>query len=279
MCALIVCASGQNAEPNSGDRLEAENTARLREFEKNNDRGSPRRPISPELNAVSSSVLENLGAEDLARMTLDDPVLKAAYVSVLMGSFEQMEPPQELALADMRRRGEAVSPMLLKLISENQENRIEFAILGKVEALDTVSIEPFLEYARKLLRERTKTMSGEAGGVACYTLSRHGTKDDVALLEWVIEERPYVASEFTDGLKILRDRLHPPQPETRPERRKIPSSNNNGDARSVESVKERQQAKGSATSRAKPWFVGGIILLVLLGMFQLLLRKKRGQSA
>ena len=72
--------------------------------------GGPRRPISPELNAVNSTVLENLGAGDLEKMSLDDPVLKSAYVEVFLrswGAFKQLEPPQELALADMRRRGEA----------------------------------------------------------------------------------------------------------------------------------------------------------------------------
>lgn len=145
--------------------------------------------------------------------------------------------------------------MLLKLISENQENRIEFAILGKVEALDTVSIEPFLQYARRLLRERTKTMTGEAGGVACYTLSRHGTKEDEALLEWVIEERPYVASEFTDGLKILRDRLNPPRSASRPERRDAPSSNAGMSVGPVEVTEDYSQDGSSAISQTEPWII------------------------
>ena len=71
-------------------------------------------------------------------MTLDDPLLKWAYASVFlesMGPLEQLRPTLKLALADMRRRGEAVSPMLLRLISENQENRIEFSILGKIALL------------------------------------------------------------------------------------------------------------------------------------------------
>ncbi len=179
-CALMVCGSGQDAEPNSGDRLEAETAARLREFDKNNNRGGPRRPMSPEMQAVSRNpdLLDNLGAEDLAKMSLDDPLLKWAYASVFLRSWhlsEQLEPPLEVVLADMRRRGGAVSPMLLKLISENQENQIEFSILGQVGYLDTVRIEPFLEYARKLLRERTQTMTGGAAGVASSVLGKYGT--------------------------------------------------------------------------------------------------------
>lgn len=239
--------------------------------------------MSPEMDAVSNDpdLLDNLRAEDLAKMSLDEPLLKWAYACVFtrsMGPFEQLETPLELVLADMRRRGEDVSPMLLKLISENQENRIEFSILGKIEHLDTVRIEPFLEYSRKLLRERTQTMTAGAAGAACYTLSRHGTKEDEALLEWVIEERPYVASEFTGGLKILRDRLNPPQSGSRPERRDIPSSNDGKGVGPAEGMEDHSQAENSATSQTKQWLIGGMILVVLLGGFHLLRKNRRGQS-
>lgn len=111
------------------DRLEAAAAARLREFDKNHDFRRPRRDMSPEMSAVADhpELLENLGAEDLAKMSLDDPLLKYSYYRVFGGSigdFKQMPrmaPQLKLVLADMRRRGEAVSPMQLKLIEENQE--------------------------------------------------------------------------------------------------------------------------------------------------------------
>ncbi len=277
--ALVVCAYGQNAAPNSGDRLEAETAARLREFAKNNNMGGPRRPMSPEMSAVADhpSLLENLGAEDLAKMTLDDPLLKWAYACVFlrsMGPLEQLEPPLDLALADMRRRGKAVSPMLLKLISENQENIIESLILGKVGYLDTVRIEPFLEYARKMLRERTQTMTAEAAGPAAYLLARHGTKEDEALFEWVIKERPFVADDLTKCLKILRERLNT-KPESRPDRRNISSSNVGSDARSTKGTEDHPQDGGATTSQTKSWLIGGMILVLLLGVYRLLLKGRR----
>lgn len=279
-CALMLGASGQNAAPNSGDRLEAETAERLREFAKNNNMGGPRLPMSAEMNAIKSSQIENLSAEDLAKMTLDDPVLKYAYAQVFlrsMGPFEQLEPSQELALADMRRRGEAVSPMLLKLISENRENRIEFSILGKVGYLDTVRIEPFLEYARTLLRERTQTMTGGAAGVASTVLGQYGTLEDEDLLVWVIEERPYVAALLEKDLRNLRARLNP-QPESRPERREIPTSNAGSNARSAEGAGDHPQNWVSSTSQTKTWLLGGMILVVLLGLFRLLSKSPRERS-
>jgi hypothetical protein len=181
----MVCAAGQNAVPNSGDRLEAENAVRLREMDKSGNRPDAHRPMSLEMDEISNhpDLVDSLGAVELAGMSMDDPLLKWAYACVFlnsMGPFEQLEPPLELVLADMRRRGEVVSPMLLKLIKENRETRIESSVLGKVEYLDTVGIEPFLEYARRLLRERT---SSDVVAQASGLLARRGSKEDIELFE------------------------------------------------------------------------------------------------
>ncbi len=286
-CALGLYAAAQDAVPNRGDRLAAENAARLREFEKKHGPQRPRRSMSPEMSAVADhpDLLDNLGAEDLAKMSLDDPLLKYAYYEVLrnnIGDFNQMPqmaPQLKRVLVDMRRRGEAVSPMLLKLVEENQESVIESAILAGIQYLDTVRIEPFLDYARRLLRERTKTMTVYSAPVASALLAQHGTKEDEALLEWVIAEWPFGASEVTDDLKILRARLNPPQPESRPERRDIPSSHAVSDARSAEVAEKNPQEGGSAISQAKPWIIGGMIFVVIFGVFRLLRNSQRGPSS
>jgi len=280
-CALGLYAAGQDARPDF-DRLAAENAAQLREFDKNHDFRRPRRDMSPEMQAISRNpdLLYNLGAEDLAKMSLDDPLLKYAYYRVFAGSigdFNQMPrmaPQMKLVLADMRRRGEAVSPMLLKLIEENQESVIESAILTHIQYLDTVHIEPFVDYARRLLRERTKTMTDRSALNASGLLARHGTKEDEALLEWVSGEWPFMASEFTKDLRNLRARLNPPQPVSRPERREKPSSEPGSDARPSTSSNESPENGNITTSRAKPWVIGGLILAALLGACRLLFKRR-----
>ena len=283
-CALGLYAAGQDARPDF-DRLAAENAARLRELRrKNPDLWRPRRDMSPEMKAISRNpdLLNNLKAEDLAKMSLDDPLLKYAYYRVFAGSigdFNQMPrmaPQQKLILADMRRRGEAVSPMLLKLIEENQENVVEGRILAKIQYLDTVRIEPFVDYARRLLRERTKTMTIYSAPVASALLAQHGTKEDEALLEWVIAECPFLASEVSKDLRNLRIRLNPPQPESRPERRGKPSSEPGNDSRPATSPDESPENGNITTSRAKPWVIGGLILAALLGACRLLFKRPRG---
>ena len=279
-CALALYSSGQDAAPNSGDRLQAETAARLLELSKRGVQPDPHRRMSPEMDAVSNDpdLLDNLGAEDLAKMSLDDPLLKWAYACVFtrsMGPFEQMASEQKLALADMRRRGEAVSPMLLKLIEENRETRIEASILGKIEHLDTVRLEPFLQYARNLLRERTRSdVVASASGL----LARRGTKEDIELFEWVLTQQPFAVTDLTGNLKILKTRLDTPPPAPRPERREFPSSNARSVARSAEGAVDHSQAENSATSHTKPWLIAGMILLVLLGMFHLLRKIRRRQS-
>ncbi len=225
-CAVMLGAYGQDAAPNSGERLEAETAARLREFANNQNMGDPHRPMSAEMKAVSKNpdLMKSLEAADLAKMTLDDPLLKWAYARVFldsMGPFEQLDPPRKLALTDMRSRGEAVSPMFLKLIEENRETRIESSVLAKIEHLGTIRLEPFLEYARKLLRERTQS---DVVAVASGLLARRGTKEDIELFEWVLTQDPFAITDLTGNLEILKARLNSPpvvDPRPRPERREI----------------------------------------------------------
>jgi hypothetical protein len=274
-CALLLCASGENRVPNSGDRLEAEMAVRLREMSMREIQPDPHRDVTPELKAIKKSQIENLTAEDLAKMTLDNPLLKYCYAlvfgsSLALGAFNQLDPQQELVLADIRRRGETVSPMLLKLIEENRETWIEWSILGKIEYLKTVRIDPFLEYSRRLLRERTRS---DVVGVAAVVLARHGTKEDIELFEWLLTQQPFAVTDVTNNLKILRDRLDALPSAPRPERREIPLSNSGNDASRKGSEKYLQE-ESSSISQLKPWIVGGFLLVGLIGLYRFLRQKQ-----
>lgn len=300
-CALLLCASGEDAAPATGDRFEADMEERLREMSKSANSGDRlqadmaarlleqsmrevqpdrHRHMSPEMQAVKPFQIENLNAEDLAKMTLDDPLLKRSYANVFldcMGPFEQLKPQQELVLADMRRRGEEVSPMLLKLIEENIETRIESSVLAKIEHLGTVRLEPFLEYARKLIRERPRSdVVAQASGL----LARRGTKEDIELFEWVLTQRPFAVTDLTKSLKMLRHRLDAPPSAPRPERREITSPTGGSDAHPAKDAGNHHHKDEDGTlSRTKPWLVGGLILVVLLGLYRLLRKWLRGNSA
>ena len=221
LCALMLSAVAEESRP---PEIDSSKNGEAWMNSPSRRRPDPGRPMSPEMRAVNPIEVEKLKAEDLAKMSLDDPLLKYAYAQVFtmsMNHLRQMEPRQKLVLADMRGRGESVSPILLKLIEENQETVFEKAILLSIGDLGTVRPEPFLEYARKLLRERTQsTVVAYASGL----LARHGTKEDIELLEWLLKQDPFVVTDVTDSLKALRERFNPPQPEIRPEQRDKPAS-------------------------------------------------------
>lgn len=272
--ALILSLSGQEKAPRSEDLLQIQMAERIRR-NKNINSGVAR-PMSDEMNSVKRSQIENLSAEDFAKMSMDDPLLKWAYAELFLISFDafgELDSSRKSALEDMLRRGEAVSPMLLKLMSENQETRIESSILVNIEYLETVRIEPFLDYARKLLKERTQTTIN--AHKASFILARHGTKEDVALFEWFIKERPYFTYSINKDLKTLKARLNP-QTEPSPKQVDIPSSDAALDKTPPKVATNHPQVKDTEAFPTKTWIIGGLILVVLLVLYRFLRKGRRG---
>lgn len=266
LCAVVFSAAAEESRPPEIDNSKKPDAWMNSQSRRRPD---PNRRLSPEMDAVNPEYLDNLKEADIAKMSLEDPLLKYAYADVFhyaQNNLRQMEPRQKLVLADMRRRGESVSPMLLKLIEENQQTRIESSILWKIEHLGSVRIEPFLEYSRKLLRERpNSTIVTEASGL----LARQGTKEDIKLLEWLLTQDPFVAADVTDSLKALRERVNPPQPEIRPERRDKPTSHAKIEGGSPDRAENHSQPSDFILSQKILWLIGGLISVILFGAYRL----------
>jgi len=234
----------------------------------------PYRPWSLEVQQVNPEHLHGITAETLAKMSLDDPLLKYAYIIVFMrnvGRLDNLEDEQALVLKDMRRRGEAVTPMLLKLAMENQETGYESALLSRIDQVGTVNLDPYLEYARNILRERTQTMSASLAGCASGLLSRHGSKEDVELLERVLQERTYVTSSVSISLKELKRRLDSPKQISRPMLKDRPPTSEAATDNSADSARRPSTAKGVEETPSKPWItwisftiVAGVVLWLVL---------------
>lgn len=274
MWITVLSAEFETNQPQDG-KLPKTPGALIRDESRN--RADPHRPMSLEMQGVNPSDVEQLTAEELAAMTLDNPLLKMAYASVFMDSIHKLshtDPARQLALADMRRRGESVSPVLLNLIKENKETRIESSILCFIPYLDTVNIEPFLNYARDLLRERTNS---DVAGVASLLLAERGAKEDVELLEWLLEQNPYAEYDISKNLKALRLRLET----TNKSHQKIderPSVGKSSDNRSMEKGKGLSEKSWymDAPFSWKIWFLSGPVLIGILWLSIRKWRKGRG---
>jgi hypothetical protein len=275
LCSLVLSAA---AEESGAPEIDYSKNPEAWMNSPSRRRPDPGRPMSPEMKAVSDhpELLEKLKEEDFAKMSLDDPLLKYVCADIFtrssLGRVGKMDAQQVMVLADLRRRGESASPMLLKVIEENQETPIESCILGLIDELGTVRLDPFLEYARKLVRERPNS---DVVAAAAILLAKQGTKEDITLLEGLLEQRPFAVTYATKSLKALRERLNPPQTETRPERREKPSSHAGSDAHSAKGTVKHPQDGGTVTSQSKLWLTGGMVLVVLLGIYRLLRKRLR----
>ena len=242
----------------------------------------PYRPWSLEFQKVNPEDLYHIDAEGLAKMSLSDSLLKYAYMDVFLrnvGGLDNLEPEQALVLADMRSRGEGITPMLLKLAIDNQETIYECALLSRIDQVKTVNLDPYLAYARNLLRERTQTMSATNAACATAILSRHGTVADIELLEKVLEERPYVADDVSRYLKRLQERLNSPMPKSR----RIPKNELKGDELTTESTTNKHLLARANTSNdkipSKMWIAWILLAIMSIGILYLLIKNglKRGQ--
>ena len=242
------------------------------------DHAGPYRPYSAEFDG-SDSVLHGLDEAAYGRMSLEDPVLKRAYRAVfgssIGGGFYNLPPEVSAALADLRKRGDTVTPMLLQLMDKNKETGFESSVLASVAAVGSIQLDPYLDYARNLLRERTHSMSANLAGCASILLASHGTKEDAKLLKWVMETRPWLAASVKQQLDELNRRLNFQKQETRPPLKDRPAANEPPkiDFRNVGQKTPTVIAeKGQESTRWVAWFLA---ILVAGGLFRLLFKKRK----
>jgi hypothetical protein len=169
--------------------------------------------------------------------------------------------------------------MLLKLAMENQETRYECALLYSIDEVGTINLDPYLEYSRNLLRERTQTMSASLAEWASRLLSRHGSKEDVELLARVIEERPFVARGVSQSLKELKRRLDSPKQVSRPMLKDSPPTSEAATDYAADSARRPSTAKGVEETQSKPWIIWISFIIVAGAMLWIVLRNgiKRGR--
>ena len=247
--------------------------------ESKKNHAGPSRPYSADLASADIDELKGLDETTFSKLSPEDPLLKRAYhfvfLAAVAGNFHTIPTELHGALSDMRRRGDAITPMLLKLMNENQETGLEICVLVGISNVGNIDLEPYLHYARKLLRERTQSMSAGVAGTASILLASEGNKEDAALMKWVMESRPWLADSVTRELDSLNRRLGLPKQESRPSLKDRPPT-------SQEPSSEFQSVDQNAPALADKenpetirWIGWSLALLVTGGLFGLMFKKRK----
>jgi hypothetical protein len=155
--------------------------------------------------------LVGLREADFSKMSLDDPRLQSAYIDVVWHSIpDRVDFPNQMpindeylisALNDMRARGDSVRPLLMELMTKNQGTRIESDILLEVSSLKEVKLEPFVDYAREVLKTRWKTMVPDTQGAVCALLIKYGNAQDIENIRDLAVKRPRFAAHIAQQLR------------------------------------------------------------------------------
>ena len=141
----------------------------------------------------------DLQAQELSELGLEDERLHRQYLD-LFGvyravdiKYEQL--PQSIVpvVRDIHRRGEAVGPVLLKLMEESENTLFEAGVLSSVDVFTEIDLDPFVLYARKALDERLDDLRVEVGECIAFLLVKHGDATDLVRLTDAVSKRPDLA--------------------------------------------------------------------------------------
>lgn len=238
------------------------------------------RPLSQAYQQFDRDDLRGMTAERLAKMSLDDPLLRHAYINIFLRNIREpdtLEPEEAAVLEDMRRRGDSITPLLLELARENQDSIFESALLDQISEVENIDLEPYLQYARTLLRERTQTINYTLAECASLFLANHGSKQDLALLEEVIAERSYTARGVAKSLEVFKrrlERLERMKQATRPKLREKPSASSVAGSERAAAGAEKQPVgniRGIVSTR--PWLIWVLVGIIMSVLVWLLLIK------
>lgn len=160
-----------------------------------------------------STPIRNLTSEQFAKLSIDDPLLRLAYADLIASelmlqiytrsqtiNYSAYPAWHVAALEDMKKRGDAVTPVLLDIATKNPNSGFETGVLCNAPYV-IKNVNPYLEYARDVLQTRTMEMNSSVAGSVAELLVRRGTPDDVERLRSLIKTRPYLTATIEGQLR------------------------------------------------------------------------------
>jgi hypothetical protein len=143
----------------------------------------PKQGVIPPL--VDEKALMALDEATLSGMSLDDPMLRVAYAQIFLREADGKTANWERATrADLRRRGNTVTPSLLSLFEENPEGQFRANLMFRIETYaNSLYLEPFLSAARSLFQREGLNMPPRTCYGMAWLFERHGTPEDLEILK------------------------------------------------------------------------------------------------
>lgn len=155
---------------------------------------------------------------DLGGLSLDDPKLRVAYAALFRAPLTLVVsnycPPELSAvLKDLRKRADAATPLLLDIMNKNHNTNFEYAILQAVDEIGTIQAEPYVEYLRRMVRDRPDEICATTNEVTAKFFFDHGTADDVKMMQELAKKRPFLAPSLERAFDLQRLK-HPDRSKT-----------------------------------------------------------------
>lgn len=177
------------------------------------------RELSPgETKALSSTYRQQvfqLNRAKVKSLKLDDPLLLAAYMEMFMTSFcgtavEPIPAWYAAVYSDLQQRGNAATPLLLKLLAGAPGPQFGEELFFKIEGFSPISLAPYLDAARIRLQARRPDTTERTWRAISYFLSRRGTAQDLELLLDVRKNLPFEqsASISQSDIERMKKRLN-----------------------------------------------------------------------
>jgi hypothetical protein len=136
---------------------------------------------------------------ELQRLPLDAPELRNAYgflIRAAMGGpviVDERLPEALAALNDLRWRGDSATPLLLDIMRQNPNTRLETLTPLLVSRVETIDMNPYVTYIRQKVVTRADELSGDAAEVATRILLDFGSPEDIETMKELKRKRPFLA--------------------------------------------------------------------------------------
>jgi hypothetical protein len=128
--------------------------------------------------------LEALDSKSLATLPLDSMLLQQAFEQLFLLDFEGLPPTWHTATkADLMRRGNSATPLLLKLFERPGKIDFREELLFEIEDFPTIDLLPYLEIARRLGTQSINTERPRTCYAITRLLTRRGTSADLEIVK------------------------------------------------------------------------------------------------